>query len=80
MHSAPDLRGDLDQAIDDEIAFGRRRGPDQMRLVAQPHMQRIGVGLGIDRDGAHARGARAVRAMRQAISPRLAMRTEENMA
>ena len=45
--------GDLDQALDVEIAFARRRRPDRIGLVAGANMQRLGVGLGIDRDGAH---------------------------
>ena len=35
-----------------EIAFGRRRRPDRIGLVALPDMQRAGVGVRIDRDGA----------------------------
>ena len=48
------LAGDLDQALDVEIALARRRRPDRIGLVAGAHMQRLGIGLGIDRDGAHA--------------------------
>src|SRR5438067_1015496 len=55
------LSGDLDQPLDDEIAFGRGRRADQMRLVAQANMQGAFVGLRVDRDGAKPepfRGAR----------------------
>ena len=47
------LARNLDDAVDDQIAFGRRRRADQMRLIALPYMQRSGVRLRIDRDGAH---------------------------
>ena len=42
------------QFVDAQIAVGRRRRTDRMRLVAKPHMQCVRVGLGIDRDGAQA--------------------------
>ena len=52
MHCAPALRATSNDAVDDEIAFRRGRRPDRVRLVALPHMQRIGVRLRINRDGA----------------------------
>ena len=66
--------------VDDEIALGRGRRPDRMRLVALPHMQRVGVRLRNRPRWCAGRAALAVRAIRQAISPRLAIRTEANMA
>ena len=45
--------GDLDQPLDVEIALARRRRADRKGLVAGAHVQRLGVGLGVDRDGAH---------------------------
>ena len=49
----------FDQAVDDQIALGGGRGADRVGLIALPHMQRAGVRLRIDRDGAQAepRGA-----------------------
>ena len=41
-----------DQAVDAQIAVGGRRRADGMRLVGEPHMQRVRVGFRIDRDGA----------------------------
>ena len=43
-----------DQRIDTQIAVGGRRRADAVRLVGKPHMQRVRVGVGIDRDGAQA--------------------------
>ena len=40
----------LDDLVDDQIAFGRSRWPDQHRLVSHLDVQRVAVGLGIDRD------------------------------
>ena len=37
-----------------EVTLRRRRRPDVNRLVGQPHMQRVAVGVGIDRDRAQA--------------------------
>ena len=42
----------LDQPVDDEIALGGRRRTDRIGFVALPNMERVGIGLGIDRDGA----------------------------
>ena len=46
-----------DQRVDREIALARRRRPDRDGLIAAAHMRRPCIGLGIDRDRAHARGA-----------------------
>ena len=40
----------LDDRRDVEIAVARRRRPDRPGLVGQLDMQRVGIGLGIDRD------------------------------
>ena len=40
----------LDDLLDDEIAFGRGRRPDEDRVVGHLDMQRVAVGLGIDGD------------------------------
>ena len=45
------LAAGLDDPVDHEIAFGGRRRPDQNRLVGHLDMERVAVGLGIDRDG-----------------------------
>ena len=44
------LAAGVDDLVDHEIAFGRRRRPDQDRLVGHFDVQRVAVGLGIDRD------------------------------
>ena len=49
---------DLDQPIDAEIALGRGRRSDRVRLVAFAHMQRVTISLGIDRNGAQPQPAR----------------------
>ena len=41
----------LDDPLDAQIALGRRRRADRHRLVGLAHMQRLGIGIGIDRDG-----------------------------
>ena len=41
-----------------QIAFARRRRADVHRLVGLAHVQRLGVGIGIDRDRADAERAR----------------------
>ena len=43
-----------DQRIDAQIALGGRRRADPVRLVGEPHMQRLRVCVGIDRDRAQA--------------------------
>ncbi len=62
-----------DDVLDDEIALRGRRRADRHRLIGHLDMQRVAVGLGIDRDRAMPI-RRAVLMMRQAISPRLAIR------
>ena len=42
----------LDQLVDAQIAFGRRRRPDRISLVALPNVKRACVSVRIDRDGA----------------------------
>ena len=51
----------IDQRVDGEIALARRRRPDRNRHVADADMERAGIGLGIDRDGAHAEPLRGAR-------------------
>ena len=51
------LRGG-DQALVRQIALRGRRRTDVNRLVGQPHMQRVAVGVGIDGDRAQAQAAR----------------------
>jgi hypothetical protein len=52
------LAAGLDDAVDGEIALRRRRRPDAHRLVRLAHMPGVGIGLGIDRHGLDAHGAR----------------------
>ena len=76
----PAFARDLDDLVDVEIALARRRRADgdaPRRPAAHAGASRIG--LRIDRDRCACRAACAVRMMRQAISPRLAMRTEGSM-
>ena len=47
-----------DDLVAAQIAFADRRGADMHRLVGHLDMQRLGVGVGIDGDGAHAQPAR----------------------
>jgi hypothetical protein len=47
-----------DDLLAHQVALARRRRPDMHRLVRLTHMQRLGVGVRIDRDGADAHGAR----------------------
>ena len=42
-----------DDLVADEIAFARRRRPDVHRLVRHAHVQRLRVGIRIDRDRAN---------------------------
>ena len=46
--------GGVEDRGDIEVALGRGRRADAVRLVGQPHVQRVAVGLGIDRDRADA--------------------------
>jgi hypothetical protein len=64
-----------DDPLAHQIAFPRRRRPDMHCRIGLAHMQRIGVRIRIDRDRADAH-PRAVRMIRQAISPRLAIRMD----
>ena len=41
----------VNDAVAAQIAFGRRRRSDQDRLIGLAHMQGLGIGFGIDRDG-----------------------------
>ena len=45
------LLGGGDDLVDVEIGLGGRRRADRNGLVRHIHMQRVAVGLGIDRDG-----------------------------
>ena len=45
---------DLDEAIDDEIAFDGGGGTDGVRLVRHLHVQRLAIGLGEHGDGGEA--------------------------
>ena len=45
--------GGTDDAIDFKITLGAGRGADADGFVGQLHVERIDVGLGIDRDGLH---------------------------
>ncbi len=44
----------LQDALDDDVGLGRRRRTDMHRLIRHLHMQRIAVGIRIDRDGGDA--------------------------
>ncbi len=44
--------GDRNQFVDTQITFGGRRRANVMRFVTEAHMQRAGIGLRIDGDGA----------------------------
>jgi hypothetical protein len=46
--------------VDDQIALRGRRRPDRDGLVGHLDMQRVAVGLGIDRDGFNAHPARGL--------------------
>ncbi len=43
-----------DDLLTHQIALARRRRPDMHRLIRLPHMQRLGIGIRIDRNGANA--------------------------
>ena len=54
------LLGGGNDLLADQIAFARRRRPDMHRFIGLPHMQRLGIGIRINRDRADthlARGA-----------------------
>ena len=59
----------LDQPVDREIAFARRRRPDRHRLVAHAHMEGAGIGVGIDRDRPHAEPLRGARDADRDLAP-----------
>ena len=42
--------------VDHEVGLRRRRRPDAHRLVGHPHVQRVGVGIGVHGHGADAHG------------------------
>ena len=44
------LAAGLDDLLHHEVAFGRRRRPDQDGVIGHFDMERVAVGLGIDRD------------------------------
>ena len=46
----PRLAAGLDDLVDQQIAFGRRRRPDKDRIVRHFDMKGVAVGLGIDRN------------------------------
>ena len=46
-----------DDLLDDQIALSCRRRPDRDGRVGHFHMQRVAVGLGIDRDGSNPHAA-----------------------
>ena len=45
------LLAGVDDFLDDQIAFGRRRRADRDGVIRHLDMQRVPIGLGIDRDG-----------------------------
>jgi hypothetical protein len=47
-----------DDLLAHKVALTRRRRPDMHRLIGLPHMQRLGVGIRIDRDRADTHLAR----------------------
>ena len=47
-----------DDFLANQIALARRRRPDMHRLIRLPHMQRLGIGIRIDRDRVDTHGAR----------------------
>jgi len=68
----------LDDLLDLEVALRRRAGADQVGLVGARDVQRVAVDVAVDGDDATPSSSSA-RAIRTAISPRLAIRTLENM-
>jgi hypothetical protein len=75
MASAPGCLGGREDPVLIEIALARRRRPDRDRGIRFAHERQVGIDIRMHRDGADAHGA-AVRMIRRAISPRLAMRSE----
>ena len=54
--SASRARG-IDDLFTHQIAFARGRGPDMHGIISHTHMQRVGIGIRIDRNGADTHGA-----------------------
>jgi hypothetical protein len=48
------LADGVENVVDDDVGLGGRRGADMDGLVGLAHMQRVAVGIGIDRDGGDA--------------------------
>ena len=72
------LQAGRNDLVDDQVAFRCGSRPDGHGRIRHLDMQRILVGLGIDGDRLIP-NRRAVLMMRQAISPRLAIRMRLNM-
>ena len=53
MAAAPEFLRDLDNRVDPQVAVARRSRADAVGLVGHPNEQRVGIGVRIDRDGAH---------------------------
>ena len=70
----PGLLRDLDQLVLHQVAVGRGGATEGVGLVGDLDVQRVAVGLGVDGDRPDPWSLQA-RAMRTAISPRLAIRT-----
>ncbi len=51
----------VNQPVDRQIAFQRRRRPDRHRFIADAGMERADIGLRVDRDRAHAEPRRRTR-------------------
>ena len=70
----------LEDALAAQVALGRPApGRCSTASSARRDVQGVGVGLGVDRDASAMPRRRSVRMMRQAISPRLAIRTLLNI-
>ena len=53
MHRVgPGALGSAEQGVDVQVAVARRRRPDMHRHIGLTHMQRIGVRVAEDSDGA----------------------------
>ena len=48
------LLGDVDDLLDVEVGVGRGRAAERVRLVGEPHEERVAVGLGVHRHAADA--------------------------
>ena len=51
------LAAGLDDLVDHQVAFRRRRRPDQNGLIGHFDVERVAVGLGIDRDRLYSHAA-----------------------